>query len=257
MSEPRIIPVLLLGASGLVKTERFAKPRYIGDPMNTVRIFNEKNADELVLLDIYASSEGRGPDLRRIRTIASECRMPLTYGGGVTDLDTASRIIESGVEKVAVATSAIENPALIGDIAAVFGSQSIAAVFDYKTNWRGTRTVFLRNGTRKVPGDLTSHVRRAVDAGAGEIIFNSISDDGMMHGFDLKLATEVTDAIDTPMTFIGGCGTMDHLKELFRACRFVGAGVGSMFVYKSALKGVLINYPNSAAKAEVIAACRS
>jgi imidazole glycerol-phosphate synthase subunit HisF len=252
MSDPRVIPVLLLGKSGLVKTEKFQNPRYIGDPINTVRIFNEKAADELVLLDIYATQEGRGPDVKRVRTIASECRMPLTYGGGVSDLDTATRLIESGVEKVALSSAAIANPDLVSQIARVIGSQSVAAVLDYKRGWTGGRTVYTVNGTRKVDGNLVDLAHRLIDAGAGEIVFNSISDDGMMHGFDIKLTKEVADEIDTPMTFVGGCGTPEHLKELFTTCRFVGAGVGSMFIYKSALKGVLINYLQPSVKAEVI-----
>jgi cyclase len=256
MSDPRIIPVLLLGKSGLIKTEKFANPRYIGDPINTVRIFNEKCVDELVLLDIFATAEGRRPDIGRIKTIAAECRMPLAYGGGISDLNTATRIIESGVEKVTLSAAAFADPDLVSDIAAVSGSQSVAVVVDYKRGWTGGRTIYTHNGTRKVDGDLSTHVARMIDAGAGEIIFNSISDDGMMHGFDLKLAREIGEVVDTPMTFIGGCGSPDDLKALFAECRYVGAGVGSMFIYKSAMKGVLINYLQADVKAEVIQSCR-
>jgi cyclase len=257
MSDPRIIPVLLLGKSGLVKTEKFARPRYIGDPINTVRIFNEKSVDELILLDIFATAQGRQPDVARIKTIAAECRMPLAYGGGVSDLETATRIIESGVEKVTLSAAAFDTPNLVSVIANVFGSQSVAVVIDYKRGWTGGRTIYTHNGTRKISGELATHVHRMIDAGAGEIIFNSIHDDGMMHGFDLKLAREFADKVETPMTFIGGCGSAEDLKALFATCRYVGAGVGSMFVYKSALKGVLVNYLKPEVKAEVIAACGS
>lgn len=256
MSDPRVIPVLLLGKSGLVKTEKFAKPRYIGDPINTVRIFNEKCVDELVMLDIFATAEGRKPDIGRIKTIAAECRMPLAYGGGISDLDTATRIIESGVEKVTLSAAAFASPALVSDIASVFGSQSVAVVIDYKRGWAGGRTIYTHNASRKVDGELSAHVARMIDAGAGEIIFNSISDDGMMHGFDLKLAREIGSTIETPMTFVGGCGSVEDIKDLFATCRYVGAGVGSMFIYKSAMKGVLINYLQPDVKAEVIQSCR-
>jgi cyclase len=256
MSDPRIIPVLLLGKSGLVKTETFAKPRYIGDPINTVRIFNEKCVDELILLDIFATAEGRQPDIGRIRTIAAECRMPLAYGGGIADLETARKIIESGVEKVTLSAAAFADPGLVSAIAAVFGSQSVAVVVDYRRGWTGGRSIYTHNGTRKLEGEFSAHVARMIDAGAGEIIFNSISDDGMMHGFDLKLAREVGDAVDTPMTFIGGCGSPADLMALFSTCRYIGAGVGSMFIYKSAMKGVLINYLQPDVKAEIIASCR-
>ena len=256
MSDPRIIPVLLLGKDGLVKTTRFAEPRYIGDPINTVRIFNEKNVDELILLDIYATAQGRTPDVARIQKIAAECRMPLSYGGGIRDLAVASRIIEIGVEKVTLSAAALASPGLVTEIAHVFGSQSVAVVLDYKKSWTGGRTLYTHNGRNKVAGELRHHIASMIDAGAGEIILNSVSDDGTMEGFDLKLAAELSDVVETPMTFVGGCGKADDLKQLFSLCSHIGAGVGSMFVYKGSMKGVLINYLSPAQKDEVIANCR-
>ncbi len=253
MSYPRIIPCLLLGDDGLVKTEGFSKGRYIGDPMNTVRIFNEKKVDELVLLDINATRNGTEPNFKLIEKIATECRMPLSYGGGIKTYAAAERIISMGVEKVALSSAAIETPELVQEISSSLGRQSTVVVLDYKKNWQGRRVAYTHGGTRKVSGSVLDHVDNAVAHGAGEVVLYSIANDGAMKGYDLAFAEEISARVTTPLTFVGGAGSLDDVRALIDRCGNVGAGVGSMFVYKSALKGVLINYPNPDEKERVLA----
>ena len=162
MSYPRIIPCLLLGDDGLVKTEGFSKPRYIGDPMNTVRIFNEKKVDELVLLDINATRNKTAPNFKLIEKIATECRMPLSYGGGIKTYADAERIISMGIEKVALSSAALETPELVQEISSALGAQSTVVVLDYKKNWQGRRVVYTHGGTRKAGGDIFDHIDNAV-----------------------------------------------------------------------------------------------
>jgi cyclase len=230
---------------GLVKTVQFRDAKYVGDPINAVRIFNEKEADELILLDIDASTAGAEPNFKLIAQIAVECRMPLCYGGGIKTVDQASKIIGLGVEKVAISSAAMENPGLISVVAQAIGSQSVVVVFDVSRRPTGTeyevRTHSARTNTGQLAGEA---IRRATSLGAGEIVVNSIDNDGRMKGYDLALARRVRDATPLPMTMLGGAGSLDDIRELISTCGVVGAAAGSLFVFKGVYRAVLINYPD-------------
>ncbi|KAA1288455.1 AglZ/HisF2 family acetamidino modification protein [Leptospira interrogans] len=245
MLKPRIIPTLLVQHGGLVKTIKFSNQRYIGDPLNAVRIFNEKEADELTVLDISASREGKAPDYRLIERLANECRMPLSYGGGIKNLEQASRILSFGVEKIIVSSLAIENPKVISSMATYLGNQSVVVAIDFKKTLLTRRyEVFIHNGTKKTgisPEDLLKH---AIEFGAGEILLNSIDRDGVMEGYDLEMLKKFRSICTVPMTVLGGAGSLQDLKSLIQNLGIVGVSAGSLFVYKGIHKAVLINYPN-------------
>jgi len=250
---PRIIPCLLVHDGGLVKTVQFENPKYVGDPINAVKIFNEKEADELAVLDIDATVQGREPNYRLIAQFAAECRMPLCYGGGITTVEQAKRIIGFGVEKIAISAAAAADPQLITSIAREIGSQSVVVVLDARKKRLGGWEVCTHNG-RKVTG--RSPVELAQEAeklGAGEIIVNSIDNDGQMKGYDLSLAREVREAIRLPLTVLGGAGSVADIAKLIESCGVVGAAAGSLFVFKGVYRAVLISYPTPAQKEELIA----
>lgn len=244
MLRSRIVPVLLLSDKGLVKTTKFVDPKYVGDPLNAVKIFNEKEVDELAFVDIDASTEGRGPDFDLIAKIALECRMPLTYGGGVTTADEAARLISLGAEKVMIGAAALENPDLIKEMAERIGSQSVGVVYDVRKRSFpfGGFQLSTHNGKRKVKTDLVEAVENASELGAGEIIINSVDRDGTMQGYDLDLARLVRKHTHLPMTMIGGAGDTGHMEQLIDAIGTCGAGAGSMFVFKGKYRAVLISY---------------
>lgn len=258
MLRPRIQPCLLLHQGGLFKTAGFREPRYVGDPINAIKIFNEKEADELIVFDIDATLEGRGPDIGMIRNIAAECRMPLCYGGGVKTAKQAKEIVAAGVEKVAISSAAVELPGLIDDMALELGSQSVVVVIDAKKNRLGQGYhVRIRNGRENTglsPEDLARDAERR---GAGEVVINSIDRDGGMAGYDLELASRIRSATSRPVTVLGGAGSLEHMSDLFQRCGVVGAAAGSLFVFKGALRGVLINYPTTAQKDHVTRGVRS
>jgi cyclase len=242
MLRPRIIPVLLLHKGGLYKTVSFALPKYVGDPLNAVRIFNEKEVDELVVLDIDATRLGRGPDYELIRKLAAECRMPLAYGGGVKTVDQFQRLISLGVEKVAVSSAIFEAPTLLADAAGRVGSQSVVAVLDVRRvdeTWQ----VFTHNGTRATGFDVLEMVRRVDALGVGEIVLNSIDRDGRMTGFDIELVRAVQERTKRPLTVLGGASSLNDIANLSRLFGAIGIAAGSLFVFKGALRAVLINYP--------------
>jgi len=252
MLRPRISPCLLVHKGGLVKTKQFASPTYVGDPINAVKIFNEKEADELVVLDIDATRDRVEPNFRLIAQFAVECRMPLCYGGGVKTVDHAKRIIGLGVEKVAISSAALENPPLISAIAEAVGSQSVVVVLDVKQGGGRSYEVFTHNGTRRT-GKLAEQVAAETERlGAGEIVVNSIDRDGLMKGYDLALATRMRAATRLPMTVLGGAGSLADIGALIGACGVIGASAGSLFVFKGAYRAVLINYPTQAQKDEII-----
>jgi cyclase len=253
MLRPRIIPCLLVRKQGLVKTLRFDAGKYVGDPINAVRIFNEKEVDELMVLDIDATTEGRAPDYKMIENLAAECRMPLSYGGGVKSVDQAKRIVGLGVEKVALSSAAVENPSILAEIASTVGTQSVVAVLDAKSKAGGGYEVLTLNGSRRTgknPAEVASECERY---GAGEIVVNSIDRDGEMGGYDLTLARLVRAATTVPLTVLGGAGTLKHVAELIAALGVVGAAAGSLFVFKGKYRAVLINYPNADEKDELVA----
>jgi len=239
----------------LVKTVRFADPKYVGDPVNAVKIFNEKEADELIVVDIDATAENREPNFRLISQIAVECRMPLCYGGGIKSVEHAKRIIGLGVEKIAISSAAIQNPELAAAIAREIGSQSVVVVLDVKRKrWGSGYEVWTHNGkqnSKQAPIDL---VARAEQLGAGEIVVNSIDEDGRMAGYDLDLAHQVRQATRLPMTVLGGAGSLDHIQALIARCGVIGASAGSLFVFKGPYKAVLINYPTPTQKEALIRA---
>jgi imidazole glycerol-phosphate synthase subunit HisF len=253
MLRPRIIPCLLVHNRGLVKTVQFANPKYVGDPINAVKIFNEKESDELVVLDIDASTIGVEPDFTMIAQLAVECRMPLCYGGGVKTAAQAKRIIGLGVEKVAVSSAAVENPRLLSEIAQEIGSQSVVVVLDVKkTPKGGAYEVWTHNGRKKTARSPLDLAAEAQALGAGEIVVNAIDNDGMMRGYDLSLAKTIRQATSLPMTVLGGAGSLADIGQLISMCGVVGAAAGSLFVFKGVYKAVLINYPNQAQKEDLI-----
>lgn len=253
MLKPRIIPCLLVRQGGLVKTVRFQDGKYVGDPMNAVKIFNEKESDELIVLDIDATAEGREPDFKLAAQLAFECRMPLCYGGGVKRVEHAKKIVKLGVEKVAISSAAIETPQLISQIAQEIGGQSVAVVLDVRKRSRGNGYEIWINNARKNTGRNPIDVAQEAEAlGAGEIVVNSIDDDGSMKGFDITLAQQVRDAINLPMTMLGGAASLENISQLINACGVIGAAAGSLFVFKGVYRAVLINYPSPSQKAEII-----
>jgi len=255
MLRPRIIPVLLIHSGGLVKTVRFSEPTYVGDPINAVRIFNEKEVDELVVADIDATVEGRAPDYAVITRLAAECRMPLCYAGGVKTAEQFERIVSLGVEKVAIGSAAVATPDLIAEAARRVGSQSIVVVLDVRKVGHGDGyEVFTHNGTRPTALRPQELARRAEQMGAGEIVLNAIDRDGVMGGYDFDLIDRVREGVTLPLSVVGGAGSIDHIKALIHRYGVVGAAAGSLFVFKGRYRAVLINYPNRQQKEHIAAA---
>jgi len=252
MLRSRITPCLLIRDKGLVKTKNFKPFKYIGDPINAVRIFNEKEADELIILDIDATTEGFDPDFSTIKKLAAECRMPLCYGGGVKTVDHAEHIISLGVEKVAISAGFIENPDLVTDISSKIGSQSVVVILDVKRSVFGKYEVYTHNGTVRTKQTPIELAKLAVKFGAGEVVINSIDLDGAMSGYDLVLAKDLRSAVNIPISLMGGAGNLNDMKSLFNVCGVVGAIAGSLFVFKGALQAVLINYPSGAEKDDLV-----
>jgi cyclase len=245
MNLPRIIPVLLLTESGVVKSVRFKDRRYVGDPINALRVFNDKEVDEIIIIDIDAWKNGRGPDFDRVAELAGECFMPLGYGGGITTLDQIRTLFRSGVEKVLLNTALYTHPDLISSAANVAGSQSVVVCIDVKKNWLGRPRVYVAGGTVDTGVDPVEWARRAVEKGAGEIILNSIDRDGMQIGYDLELIKSVSTAVGVPLVAMGGAGRLSHMAEAAHAGASAMAA-GSMFVFHGKHRAVLITYPSFA-----------
>lgn len=252
MLRPRIIPCLLVKDKGLVKTVQFKNPKYVGDPINAVRIFNEKQVDELTILDIDATAENREPDYKMIEHWASECRMPLCYGGGVKTPEQAQRIFELGVEKIALSSAAVAQPELITKIAERVGSQSVVVVLDVKKKLFGGYEVFTHNGKKSTGKNPFEFAKQIQNLGAGEIVINSIDQDGMMKGYDLSLIEKVREVNSLPLTALGGAGSLDDIGAVIKKFGIVGASAGSLFVFKGIYKAVLINYPTPEEKDNLI-----
>jgi imidazole glycerol-phosphate synthase subunit HisF len=254
MLRPRIIPCLLIHQGGLVKTQGFKDAKYVGDPINAVKIFNEKEADELMVLDIDATVLGRDPDFALIAKLAAECRMPLCYGGGVKTAEHAMRIIDMGVEKVAVSAAAIASPALLSEMATAVGRQSVVAVLDVRKRtgmFAKGYDVCTHNAKTVHKFEPVALARQFQDAGAGEIVINSVDRDGFMQGYDLDFAVECKQALKVPMTFLGGAGTLEHIGQIITSLGVVGAAAGSLFVFKGKYRAVLINYPTPVQKRQL------
>ena len=254
MLRPRIIPCLLVHKGGLIKTQHFKDPKYVGDPINAVKIFNEKESDELIVLDIDATRYGHGPNYELISRISDECRMPLCYGGGVSSAEQAEKIVSMGVEKVAISSAAIQNPTIISEFASAVGSQSVVAIIDVKIKkgiFNKSYGVFTHNATREQrlnPVDLAVQLQ---DFGVGEIVINSIDRDGMMLGYDLELAKILKQSLQVPITMLGGAESLDDMVSLFNTVGIIGAAAGSLFVFKGKYRAVLINYPTPSQKFEM------
>ena len=249
MLRPRIIPCLLIHEGGLVKTVGFKDPKYVGDPVNAVKIFNEKESDELIVLDIDATANGIEPDYKIIAEMAAECRMPLCYGGGVRTAQQAKTIIGLGGEKVAISAAAVERPELITEIAQAVGRQSVVVVIDAKKRMMSkNHDVCTHNGRQNSKRDVLDFAAQAAELGAGEIVLNSIDLDGKMTGYDLDLARRLRECVSTPISIVGGAGSLEHMRDLFTACGVVGAVAGSLFVFKGSFRAVLINYPDTCQK---------
>jgi cyclase len=246
MLKPRVIPCLLLRGHGLCKTIKFANPKYVGDPINAVKIFNEKEVDELLLLDITATSEKREPNYEIIGDIASECFMPLSYGGGVTSIEQIRRLHRMGVEKVSLNSSAFHNRRLVEESCSIFGSSSIIAAIDVKKTLFGKYEVWINAGKINTKEDPVRYAEQLAKLGVGEILVNSIDRDGTMAGFDLSLLKHITSAVDTPVIACGGAGTLDHVREAISKTSVNAVAAGSMFVFHGKHKAVLINYPTPA-----------
>lgn len=254
MLRPRLIPCLLISDGGLVKTLKFQEGKYVGDPLNAVRIFNEKECDELIVLDITATKQRREPNYSMIEKLAAECRMPLSYGGGIATVAQAERIIGLGVEKVSFGTAAVETPEVLSETASRVGTQSVVGVIDVKrTGFRRRHEVVVRNAGKSTGSDPAVFAKTLERLGAGEILLNNVDLDGTMTGYDLDLATRVAGATAVPTTVLGGAGTLDDVAELLSRLPIVGAGAGSLFVFKGRYKAVLINYPDRASKSALFA----
>lgn len=248
MLRPRIIPSLLVHEGGLVKTVNFKNPKYVGDPINAVKIFNEKVVDELAIFDIDASVLGKEPNYKLIENLALQSRMPLCYGGGVKTVEQAQRIFGLGIEKIALSSVVSQNPDIISQIANKVGSQSVIAVLDIKRKLLGGYEVYIHNGKKATGKDPIKFVEELQSLGVGEIIINSIDQDGVMKGYDLNLISKIREKISVPLTVLGGAGSLEDIKKVIDTHGIIGVAAGSLFVFKGKYKAVLINYPNKAEK---------
>ena len=248
MKRIRIIPALLLMDDGLYKTVKFKSPKYVGDPINTVRIFNEKGADEIVLLDIGVPRGKAGINFKKIGEIAGEAFMPMGYGGGIRTFDDARRVFDAGFEKVIINSAAAGNPSLIGEIAKVYGSQSAVVSVDVRTGWTGGYKVYVAGGSKNTGRSPVDYAKDMENAGAGEVILNAIDRDGTWEGYDVKLIRMVSEAVTIPVVACGGASGMEDLKKAVSEGGASAVAAGSMFVYQRKGMGVLINFPSQALK---------
>ncbi len=240
----RVIPCLLLSGRSLVKTKQFRDPKYLGDPLNIVRIFNEKEVDELILLDILSTVNHTEVQFELVHDIVSEAFMPVAYGGGVRTIHDARRLISMGIEKVVLNTTAIENPAFVRGAASALGSQSVVVCIDAKRAASGRYEAYTHGGRKRAEGDAVSTAQEMERMGAGEIVIQSIDRDGMMTGYDLDLVKQVSRAVHVPVIACGGAGTLDHFGEAVRLGGASAVAAGSMFVFQGKHRAVLLSYPN-------------
>ncbi len=253
MLYPRIIPCLLVHNKGLVKTVKFKDPKYVGDPINAVKIFNEKEVDELIVVDIDASARNNEPDYKMIENLAAECRMPFCYGGGIKTVEQAQRIFNLGVEKIAISSVAVANPVIVTDIAERVGNQSVVVVMDvHKRSITGKYEIITYNGTKNTGLNPIEFAEVMEKRGAGEIVLNSIDLDGSMKGYDLNLIQKIRDVIHIPMTVLGGAGSLEDIGAVIKQHGIIGAGAGSLFVFKGKYRAVLISYPDKGEKENII-----
>ena len=245
MLRKRVIPCLQLLDNALVKTVKFKKPAYIGDPINTVRIFNELEVDELCFLDIRATLEDRDPNWDILEQITNECFMPLSYGGGIKSLDTAKRLFQMGFEKVVLNSAAFSNPELITEITTLYGNQAVVGSIDIKKDLFGRSKVYVQDGTKSIGASPIEWAQKLESAGVGELLITSMDKEGTWHGFDISLISSIADAVDVPVVALGGAGGVDDINDVFANTNASAVGLGSMVVYQKKGMGVLVNFPDN------------
>lgn len=248
MYRPRIIPVLLLKNNGLVKSIQFKKHKYIGDPINAVRIYNELEADEIIFLDIEATKNGRCLDIQLVKDIGEEANMPFGVGGGINSLSQIEKLIHAGAEKVVICSEALQRPEFIKEASHEFGSSTIAVCMDIGKSFKGTTKLYSHSGSKAYALELESFAKKMEDFGAGELIIQSIVQDGKMTGYNHEISAAVAKKISIPVTILGGAGSMEDIKSLHQQHPFNGYAAGSLFVYQGKHRGVLINYPSQEIK---------
>jgi cyclase len=244
MLKTRVIPCLQLIGDSLVKTVKFKNPAYIGDPVNTVRIFNELEVDELCFLDIRASQENREPPIEILQQISNECFMPLSYGGGVKDFETARKIMSIGFEKIVVNTQAYHELNLITGLSKHFGAQAVVASIDAKKNLWGKYNAFVNDGSQKIDMDVVEWAKKLEEAGAGEILITSMDREGTWSGFDIELTKKIAEAVRVPVIANGGAGSIEDIGEVVKKGKASAACLGSMVVFQQKGMGVLVNFPD-------------
>lgn len=250
MNKTRVIPVLLLQGEGLVKTIQFDNPKYVGDPINAVRIFNEKEVDEIAFFDISTGINGKGPQFDLLASIAEEAFMPMAYGGGIKALSDVKKIFKLGFEKVIINTAAYRDIDLIKKAVSIYGSQSVVGAVDVRRSAHGAYDLYSSSGRKREDLSLGEHLFRLIDAGVGEIIINSIDRDGTMRGYDLPLLREVSQQVNVPVIACGGAGEIKHLAEAVQKGGVSAVAAGSLFVFIGPHRAVLINYPERAILSE-------
>lgn len=253
MALPRVIPVLLLRNRGLVKTLKFKEHKYVGDPMNAIKIFNEKEVDELCFLDIDASRDGREPNYDYLKEIASECFMPLSYGGSVKSIHQIKKLIQSGIEKIIINTQALDNPSFVKEATDTFGSSTIVGAMDVKKNLLGKSLVYSHVLKKTLSIDPVKYAQQLESLGVGEVFVNFVDHDGMMNGYDFDLIKKITDAVYVPVVACGGCGSIRDIDKVINESNASAAAAGSFFVFHGKHRAVLITYPEYEVLQEIFA----
>jgi|TARA_B110000259_G_scaffold188481_1_gene247978 cyclase len=241
MVRSRFIPVLLLDGTGLIKTKQFKRYKYLGDIINALKIFNEKQVDELCIFDL-SSSISDGPNFRLLENVARQANMPLCYGGGISSVDQAKRLISIGFEKISLSQMSYSHPELIKEISDAVGSQSVVVTIDVRKSMFTGYSMYVDRGQKKINDNLFDHINNMVTNGVGEICINNIDRDGMRTGYDIELAKKINDMVSVPQTYVGGCGGKQDINALIKAVGPIGVGVGSEYVFRGKLDAVLINY---------------
>ena len=252
MLRTRVIPCLLLKNESLVKTVKFKEYSYIGDPVNTVRIFNELEVDELMFLDIFASKENRSINFKILKDIANECFMPLSYGGNIKSLDNAKKILEIGFEKIVINSNGFDNLKLIDDISKHFGVQSVVGSIDVKNSFWGGQKIYSHHGRKKQSVDIVDWAKQLESSGVGELLITSIEREGSWDGYDVELTKSITENVQVPVIANGGCGNVNHIGEVVKKANASACAVGSMVVYQKKGAGVLVNFPDRKKLKEVL-----
>jgi imidazole glycerol-phosphate synthase subunit HisF len=243
MKRTRVIPVLLVNNGGLYKTQKFKNPKYVGDPINAIKIFNDKEVDELCVLDITASTQKREPNFKLIEEFASECFMPVCYGGGISKIEHAKKIFSLGIEKISLNFSAFKNQKLITEIATIYGSQAVVVSIDYKKNLFGKTYAYTLQGNESTKKTIIEYAKELESNGAGEILLNNIDRDGTFSGYDLEFIKLVASSVKIPVIACGGASKIEDFKEAVTKAGASAVAAGSMFVFHGVHRAVLISYP--------------